>query len=167
MTVQLQITLPQNWASDFDTVAERWYFIHRPTGFCQYLLPKTGDEITRAAELVPRLPPRPLLVPIQSVVKEKHGGVEVVVREIQAPVESLVVQRKVEISQLNQQVAVENGNMIQQSPQPAPTGTFGCRASGAVARKPLARKALPGQVAPQQQSQQVQVKGVTLSLSAD
>jgi hypothetical protein len=48
---QLPSTLPPGWESDYDGTSERWFFIHRPTGFSQFFFPKAGDEHTRLAEL--------------------------------------------------------------------------------------------------------------------
>lgn len=50
-TQQLPISLPPGWESDYDGTSERWFFIHRPTGFSQFFFPKAGDENTRVAEL--------------------------------------------------------------------------------------------------------------------
>lgn len=50
-TQQLPTALPPGWESDYDGASERWFFIHRPTGFRQFFFPKVGDEHTRVAEL--------------------------------------------------------------------------------------------------------------------
>jgi hypothetical protein len=164
MAVQLQITLPLDWASDFDRVAERWYFFHRPSGFCQYLLPKTGDEITRAGELVPRLPPRPMQSSITtkiealSIQDKQNSMVTIVeVQETQTPAPIVdatqVGQRKVSIPQQPLQWPPTNGNpALQTVPGTLPNAMPIRRASGPVARKPLPR----ANSAPQQQQQQQQ-----------
>ncbi|KAE9380776.1 hypothetical protein N431DRAFT_362830 [Stipitochalara longipes BDJ] len=167
MAVQLQITLPLDWASDFDRVAERWYFFHCPSGYCQYLLPKTGDEITRAAELVPRLTARPIHN-AQSTIKTKEAMyisedkrqstvTSVLVQQTQpiAPVTaaSQVLQRQVSAPQQNQQTPLGDGNTLQQNGLVSVPDSLR-RASGSVARKPL-RKPLPRQnSAPAQQQSQ-------------
>ena len=52
MTTQhLPTVLPPGWESDYDGTSERWFFIHRPTGFSQFFFPRAGDENTRIAEL--------------------------------------------------------------------------------------------------------------------
>lgn len=160
MAVQLQITLPLDWASDFDRVAERWYFFHQPSGFCQYLLPKVGDEITRAAELVPRLPPRPVqtittTMEAMSIVQDKQQSTvtAVVIQQMQTPApitDSQVLQRKVSTPQQVQQVPLATGNVPQQiAPVTIPNTTSVRRTSGTVSRKPLPRQ----NSAPQQQPQ--------------
>jgi len=50
-TQQLPTSLPPGWESDYDGTSERWFFVHRPTGFSQFFCPKAGDENTRIAEL--------------------------------------------------------------------------------------------------------------------
>jgi hypothetical protein len=160
MAVRLQITLPLDWASDFDRVAERWYFVHRPSGFCQYLLPKTGDEITRAAELVPRLPPRPVqtittTMEAMSIVQDKQQSTftTVVVQQTQTPTpmpDSQVVQSKVSTPQQVQQVPIGPGNMLKQ------TAPATISSATSIRRTSVARKALPRQNnTPQQQQPQV------------
>jgi hypothetical protein len=164
MAVQLQITLPLDWASDFDRVADRWYFFHRPSGFCQYLLPKRGDEITRAAELLPRLPPRPAQTSITtmmegiSIVQDKQQSVatSLVLQQTQTPAPvanaTQVVQREVSTAQYTQQPPLNPGSVAQQSvPTTFPNTTPVRRSSGAVARKPLPRQ----NSAPQPQQPQV------------
>ncbi|KAN0120164.1 hypothetical protein V8E51_002372 [Hyaloscypha variabilis] len=168
MAVQLQITLPLDWASDFDQVAERWYFFHRPSGYCQYLLPKSGDEVTRAAELVPRLPARPVNNVQSSTTTNgatyTGGGMgqstvtSVVVQQTQsnAPTRttSQVLQREVSSLQQTQQAQLEGGN-TQSGPTSA--GPALQRPSGSITRKPL-RKPLPRQSsAPVQQQSQTPV----------
>jgi hypothetical protein len=162
MAVQLQITLPLDWVSDFDRVTERWYFYHRPSGFCQYLLPKNGDEITRAAELLPRLPLRPAQTSIttameaMSIVQDKQQSTvtAVVVQQTQPPTPMVdspqVMQRRVSTLQYAQQTPLAPGSAPQQNvPAPIPNATPVRRTSGAVSRKPLPRQ----NSAPQQQSQ--------------
>jgi len=167
MAVQLQITLPLDWASDFDRVAERWFFFHRPSGYCQYLLPKTGDEITRAAELVPRLPPRPVYNAQSSITtsmegmyisrdKQQSTVTSVVVQQTQSmapvPAAAQVVQRNVSMPQQPQQIPLGPENAQQQN-GPATVPDTLRRASGSLTRKPL-RKPLPRQnSAPMQQQQ--------------
>jgi hypothetical protein len=163
MAVQLQITLPLDWASDFDRVAERWYFFHQPSGFCQYLLPKTGDEITRAGELVPRLPPRPVQSSITtkiealSIQDKQNSTVTIVeVQQTQTPAPIVnatqVGQRQVSIPQQLQQgppTSVIGNPPLQTVPGTLPNAMPIRRASGPVARKPLPR----ANSAPQQQQQ--------------
>jgi hypothetical protein len=161
MAVQLQITLPPDWASDFDRVAERWYFFHRPSGFCQYLLPKTGDEITRAGELVPRLPPRPVQSSVTTKIealsiKDKQNSTVTIVevQQTQAPAPIVnatqVGQRQVSIPQQLQQGPPTSVNPVLQTvPGTLPNAMPIRRASGPVARKPLPR----ANSAPQQQQQ--------------
>jgi len=169
MAVQLQITLPIDWASDFDRVAERWYFFHRPSGYCQYPLPKTGDEITRAAELVPRLPPRPMESDQNSILnpgeamyvgqdKSQSMVTTVEVQQTQwtapAPAVSHMPQTEVSSPQNVQQRPLDTGNTPHQNGQVAVPDPLR-RASGSVARKPL-RKPLPREnSAPVQQQAQV------------
>jgi hypothetical protein len=50
MNPQHPNTLPSGWESDYDGTSERWFFVHRPTGFSQFFFPKAGDE-NRIAEL--------------------------------------------------------------------------------------------------------------------
>ena len=161
MAVQLQITLPHDWAPDFDRVAERWFFFHRPSGFCQYLLPKTGDEITRAGELVPRLPPRPVqssittkieALPFQDKQNSTVTIVEVQQTQTPAPIVNAtqVGQRQVSIPQQLQQGPPTSVNPpLQTVPGTLPNAMPIRRASGPVARKPLPR----ANSAPQQQQQ--------------
>lgn len=169
MAVQLQITLPLGWASDFDRVAERWFFFHRPSGYCQYPIPKSGDEITRAAELVPRLPPRPVQNVQGSITTTTEGMyisqdkqhstiAAVVVQQTQstAPVSTAtaIVQSSASMAQQALQVSSGPGNAPQQN-VPAAVPDPLRRASGSVTRKPL-RKPLPRQSsAPVQQLPQV------------
>jgi hypothetical protein len=160
MAVQLQITLPLDWASDFDRVAERWYFVHRPSGFCQYLLPKVGDEITRAADLVPRLPLRAVqaittTMEAMSIVQDKQQSTAttVAIQQTQTPApitDSQVLQRKVSTPQQVQPVPLTTGNVPQSTaPVTLPNTTSIRRTSGTVSRKPLPRQ----NSAPQQQPQ--------------
>jgi hypothetical protein len=174
MAVQLQITLPLDWASDFDRVAERWYFFHRPSGFCQYLLPKTGDEITRAGELVPRLPPRPIQsistkLEAMPICQDKKQSMVTIVEVPQTEAPPLIVdatqviERKVSVPQQTQQTPLGPGNAPQQSvPGTVPNVAPIRRASGPVARKPLPRQ----NSAPQQQ-QQPQVSNCSLIFLLD
>jgi hypothetical protein len=161
MAVQLQITLPLDWASDFDRVAERWYFFHQPSGFCQYLLPKTGDEITRAGELVPRLPPRPVQSSVTTKIealsiKDKQNSTVTIVgvQQTQTPAPIVnaaqVGQRQVSIPQQLQQGPPTSVNpALQTVPGTLPSAMPIRRGSGPVARKPLPR----ANSAPQQQPQ--------------
>lgn len=55
-TQQLPTTLPPGWESDYDGTSERWFFIHRPTGYSQFFFPKAGDECSRVSQLAQ---PRP------------------------------------------------------------------------------------------------------------
>jgi hypothetical protein len=162
MTVQLQITLPPEWASDFDRVAERWYFFHRPSGYCQYPLPKTGDEITRAAELAPRLPPRPvqqIATTMEAMFisqdKQQSAVTAVAVQQTQSTAPVPAAAQIIQMPQQIQQPTLGLGNTMQQNvPGTLPDPIR--RTSGSVARKPL-RKPLPRQnSAPQPQQQQQQ-----------
>jgi hypothetical protein len=174
MAVQLQITLPLDWASDFDRVAERWYFFHRPSGYCQYPLPKAGDEISRAAELVPRLPPRPVqqnttMMEAMPISRDKQQSVvtSTVVQPAQStapvPPAAQVVQMSVSRPQQTQQAPLMPGSLPQQN-VPGTVLDPLRRASGSVTRKPL-RKPLPRQDStpqPQQQQQhEAQVRNCT------
>jgi hypothetical protein len=58
-TQHLPTSLPPGWESDYDGASERWFFVHRPTGFSQFFFPKAGDETTRVAQLAQPQPTNP------------------------------------------------------------------------------------------------------------
>ncbi len=61
-TLQLPTSLPSGWESEYDATSERWFFVHRPTGYSQFFFPKAGDENTRVAQLAQPQPTNASLV---------------------------------------------------------------------------------------------------------
>jgi hypothetical protein len=140
MTTKFQTTLPPEWEPGYDQVIERWFFVHRPSGFSQYILPKAGDEVSRAAELVPRVP---------SIVTSNTEGLFIVPDERDKITDATVQSRLTQSPPSTPSDLMQTQFSIQQPVQAASTSQR--RNSGAIARKPLRKPvAAPNVVSPVQ-----------------
>lgn len=145
MSTKFEITLPADWEADYDCDVKRWFFIHRSTEFSQYIPPKAGDEVTHAAESLPRRQ-GPMAAKFEGlpVVQEKQQSTITAV-EIASPAASEIAEA-CPISTHTAAPLIWNEtsstwNSVEISPEtkvsPVHTASSTRRSSGTVTRKPL------------------------------
>lgn len=121
MNTKFETYLPPGWEPGYDQNLSRWFFVHRTSGYSQYLLPKPGDEVSKAAEWVPKCP--------SSVTTNSEGLFVVQNQKLQAATTT------VEVQNIHSRPPTPEGLIsgISRTTQPVPQ----LRSSGAVARKPV------------------------------
>ena len=139
-TQQLPTSLPPGWESDYDGNTERWFFIHRPTGFTQFVFPKAGDEHTRVAQLAQ---PQPTNGPANGSLTSKmeamtiSGNINTTIPAQQPATTQQPPQNNQSVPPVQPVSTPQAAPMIQQSPQGSPlTRTV----SGTVQRKAIPRR---------------------------